>query len=151
MVLRANASRLKVHQIATALAVDTVSLARTFRGPGGFARGDQLVRAGLSVVSNIAEACGRGTVREFRLFIRYARASAHETRAQLVVARALDPSIAGWIRTLENRTSLAIKMLSRVEHRPPPDTPYESSGRRSSTFFLDASNTVLDTSQSPSD
>jgi len=62
MVLRANPSRLLVSHVAEGVAKECAVLAKTFRGPGAFARGDQLVRASLSVVSNIAEACGRGTV-----------------------------------------------------------------------------------------
>lgn len=121
MVLRANAGRLRVHQIASTVAVDAVELAQTFRGPGGFARGDQLVRAALSIASNIAEACGRGTVPEFRQFLRYARGSAHELRSQLAIAMAVgDPSNERVIRTLADRTTLVIKMLNRLECHPPP-------------------------------
>src|SRR6266487_7066021 len=112
MVLRANAGRLKVHLIAAAIVVDIVRLARTFRGPGGFARGDQIVRAALSVVSNIAEACGRGTIAEFRQFIRYARGSAHEVRAHLSVARVLNRESARAISTLETQMTLVVKMLN---------------------------------------
>jgi len=121
MVLRANAGRLRVHQIASAVAVDAVGLAQTFRGPGRFARGDQLVRAALSIASNIAEACGPGTVPEFRQFLRYARGSAHELRSQLAIARAFGgPSNERVIRTLADRTTLVIKMLNHLERHPPP-------------------------------
>lgn len=120
MVLRANARRLRVHQVASSLAVEAAKLARTFRGPGGLSRGDQLVRAALSITSNIAEACGRGTVGEFRQFLRYARGSACELRDQLETSRHLDPDRAAAIRTLENRATLVIKMLNRLEVHPPP-------------------------------
>lgn len=78
------------------------------------------MRAALSVVSNIAEACGRTTVQEFRQFIGYAKGSAHEVRAQLRVARLVDPSRDRDVRTLEHRTTLVIKMLSRLQQHPPP-------------------------------
>jgi len=51
MVLRADPSRLLVSEVATTVARDAAILAKTFRGPGAFARGDQLVRATLSIVS----------------------------------------------------------------------------------------------------
>src|SRR2546425_693673 len=83
MTLRANPARLLVHQIASENARDAVRLARSLHGPGGQARGDQLTRAALSVSSNIAEGCGRGTIREFRQFLLYARGSAQELVSQL--------------------------------------------------------------------
>src|SRR2546422_8336592 len=79
MVLRAFVGKLCVHELAVELTVEALKLARTFRGPGARARGDQLVAAALSIGSNIAEACGRGTVPEFRRFLLYARGSAQET------------------------------------------------------------------------
>ena|SRR6266849_4941027 len=121
MVLHANAGRLLVHQIAAGIATDAASLARGFRGPGALARGDQLVRAALSVTSNISEACGRGTAGEFRQFLRYARGSAHELRSQLQIARLLDPPHASRCKSLESRTTLVIKLLGRLHDNPPPD------------------------------
>src|SRR5437660_200345 len=121
MVLRANAGHLLVYQVAVDIAASAVALAREFRGPAALERGDQLARAALSVTSNISEACGRGTVGEFRQFLRYARGSAHEVRSQLQLARRLDPSRAAACRTLESRTTLVIKLLSRLSDHPPPD------------------------------
>lgn len=121
MVLRAEASRLRVHQLASDAAVDCVSLARTFRGPGSLARGDQLVHAALSISSNIAEACGRGTVPEFRQFLLYARGSSQEVLSQLRIARRLDLTRERSIRRIETRIVLIMKMVGRLCNHPPPD------------------------------
>ena len=84
-------------------------------------RGDQLVRAALSICSNIAEACGRGTVPEFRQFLLYARGSAQETVTHLRVAAALDAAHARTIGALEGRVIVISKMISRLHAHPPPD------------------------------
>ncbi|OLC03027.1 MAG: hypothetical protein AUH45_07070 [Gemmatimonadetes bacterium 13_1_40CM_69_22] len=121
MVLRAYARRLQVHELAVEISVQAARLSRHLSGPGAASRADQLVRAALSVSSNIAEACGRGTVTEFRRFLLYARGSAQETLTQLRVAAALDPTNAQAIRVLENRVALVLKMLGRLIAHPPPD------------------------------
>ena len=121
MVLRAHAGRLLVHELACELAADAARLAQTFRGPGSFERADQLVRATLSVCSNIAEACGRGTVPEFRQFLMYARGSAQEALTQLRIVGQLDPQRRRAVRALENRAALISKMIGRLHANPPPD------------------------------
>ena len=121
MVLRAEPSRLLVFQVADGVARECVALARTFRGPGAFARGDQLVRAAQSVVSNVAEGCGRGSVADFRRFLLIARGSAQETLAQL---RLVDPATSeerSLIRSLRSRTILVLKLLTRLHAHPPPE------------------------------
>ena len=120
MALRANPGRLLVHQVSLEMAARVMRLARCFRGPGAFSRSEQIVRAALSVSSNIAEACGRTTAQEFRQFIGYAKGSAHELRTQLKVARLVDPDREREIRAFENRTTLVIKMLGRLQQHPPP-------------------------------
>ena len=122
MALRANPGRLLVQHVAQGLIPDVVHLARSFRGPGALSRGDQIVRAALSVTSNIAEACGRTTVQKFRQFIGYARGSAQEVRAQLRVARLIDPVRAREVMALEIRAAVIIKMLWRLQLHPPPQT-----------------------------
>jgi len=120
MSLQAEASRLRVHQLASGIAVEAFVLARTFRGPAALARRDQLVRAALSVSSNIAEACGKGTVGEFRQFLSYALGSAKETLSQLRIAARVHPQHFSAIRHLENQVILAIKMIDRLAQHPPP-------------------------------
>ena len=121
MALRANPGRLLVHQVSSEVSTEVVRIARTFRGPGAFARGDQVVRAALSVTSNIAAACGRNTIQEFRQFLGYAKGSAFELRTQLHVARNLDPPRGTVFRGLENRVTLVIKLLGRLQQHPPPE------------------------------
>ena len=119
MVLRANAGRLLVHQVAAQVARDAATLAASFRGPGAQARGDQLVRAAFSVIANVGEACGRGTVAEFRQFVIYARGSAHEVRSQIQTSRLIDPKQTRACLALESRVTLVIKMLGRLHDHPP--------------------------------
>jgi len=121
MTLRANPTRLLVHQIASENARDAVRLARSLNGPGAQARGDQLTRAALSVSSNIAEACGRGTIREFRRFLLYARGSAQELVSQLGVAKEAHPAHRRVIARLQTRTVLVLKMLRALYDRPPSE------------------------------
>src|SRR5207302_526006 len=78
-------------------------------------------RAALSISSNIVEACGRGTVPEFRQFLMYARGSAREMATQLHVAAILDPAQQRAIHALEARVILIAKMLARLHASPPPD------------------------------
>src|SRR5512142_1035983 len=111
-----------VHHVAIEVAADVVRVAQTFRGAAAFSRGEQMVRSALSVSSNIAEACGRGTQREFRHYIAIARGSAQELLSQLRVSSLIQTSPDGLriLRSIQNRTLLVIKMLSRLDPSPPP-------------------------------
>ena len=119
MVIRAHVGRLLVHQLATDIAADVTRLAEEITGPGVQSRTDQLVRASISVPSNIAEACGRGTIPEFRRFLVYARGSAQELRTQLEVIRRVDRNLESRVRRLESRVALVIKMIGRLYENPP--------------------------------
>src|SRR5256885_15374908 len=121
MTLRAYARRLWDAEGAVEVSVQVARVSRKLCGPGVGPRADQLVRAALSVSSNIAEACGRGTIPEFRRFLQYARGSAQETLTQLRVAAALDPLHAHAIHEIEGRVALIIKTLGRLIAHPPPD------------------------------
>ncbi|SRR6266498_1911463 len=121
MVLRANPKTLRVMQVAEGLAKECAVLAKTFRGPGAFARGDQLVRASVSICSNIAEGCGRGSVPDFRRFLLHARGSAQETLTQLRLIESQSESQRAIILSLQSRTILVLKMVNRLHRHPPPD------------------------------
>src|SRR6266850_2658192 len=131
MVLYADPRRLRVSAVAEEVANGCPELAKTFRGPGAFARGDQLVRASLSIVSNIAEACGRGTVPDFRRFLLHARGSTQEVLAQLRLVEPTTEQDRRLVGSLQSRTVLVLKMLNRLYAHPPPD-------RRRRHVFLDA-------------
>jgi len=120
MALRADASTLRVHQVATDVAVAVIRLAGAFEGPGSFERGDQIVRAALSVPSNIAEACGRGSVREFQQYVSIARGSAQELLTQLRIAGRARPVQAEVAGRLAGRVVVILKMLNRLHKSPPP-------------------------------
>src|SRR2546430_16591204 len=121
MTLRAYARRLWVHEAAVEVSVQVARLSRTLSGPGAAPRAYQLVRAALSVSSNIAEACGRGTIPEFRRFLQYARGSAQETLTQLRGAAAPDPLHAHPIPESEGRPAPIPKTPGRLLPHPPPD------------------------------
>jgi len=121
MVLRAHAGRLKVHGIASQVASEVLRMVRTFPATDRFSIGDQLGRAAVSIPANLAEACGRGTIREFRRFLLYARGSAQELLSLLQVARGAGLGGPGRTISLENRAALVMKMIVRLYNNPPPD------------------------------
>jgi four helix bundle protein len=81
--------RLRVYDMAYDLALAVHRATRTFPAEERFGLVTQLRRAAGSVVSNIAEGCGRGTDRELRYFLRVARGGAHEVECQLRLSRDL--------------------------------------------------------------
>jgi four helix bundle protein len=122
MPIHAHVGKLLLHQLASEVAAESIKLAGRIAGPGAEKRADQLVRAALSIPSNIAEGCGRGTLPEFRRFLVYARGSAQELRTHLEIVRRVDGGNASEVIQLESRVALIIKMLSRLAERPPTVT-----------------------------
>jgi four helix bundle protein len=121
MVLRANPRKLGVYQIASEVATHIIRHVRTFPRADRWTVGDQLRRAAVSVPANLAEACGRGTVPEFRRFLLFARGSAQEVVAILRVARRAGLGDRGTMISLESKATLVVKMITRLHQKPPPD------------------------------
>ncbi len=74
--------------------------------------GDQMRRAAVSVVSNIAEGNDRGSMREMRQFLIIARGSCGELRAQLYVASDLGYIDSKAFADLSRRAAVVGAMLS---------------------------------------
>lgn len=113
---------------------------RTFPRHELYGLTSQLRRAGISIISNIAEGCGRATAGEFRNFVSQARGSLFEVEAQLIVAeaigylteeelRALDPlvrrcgsALLGLLNWLKEREA-ASSSSPRNHETPKPRNP----------------------------
>jgi four helix bundle protein len=80
---------LKVWQKAQDLAVAIYRATDSGRFSRDFGLRDQIRRAAVSVMSNVAEGFDRYSRSEFRQFLSIARGSASEVRSQLHLARAL--------------------------------------------------------------
>ena len=77
---------IQVWQKARALCKRIYSITNDGQFARDFGLRDQIRRAGVSVISNIAEGFERGGTREFAQFLAIAKGSAGEMRAQLYVA-----------------------------------------------------------------
>jgi four helix bundle protein len=76
-------------QKAAELTVETYKLTSHFPDSERFGLANQMRRAAVSVVSNIAEGYGRSTKGEYHLFLGHARGSCCELETQIFVARKL--------------------------------------------------------------
>ena len=81
--------QLEVWQKSRALAIEIYKMSSRGIFARDFGLRDQLRRAAVSVMSNVAEGFGRYTRPEFRRFIIIARGSAAEVQSQLYLARDL--------------------------------------------------------------
>jgi len=77
---------LLVWQKARVLAKDVYILTRSFPRQETFTLVDQMRRAAISILSNIAEGQGRRSRAEYRRFVLIARGSAYELEAQLILS-----------------------------------------------------------------
>jgi four helix bundle protein len=112
--------RLRVWHEARGLVRQIYQLTRDSPFSRDFAFRDQIRRAALSVMSNIAEGYERGGRKEFLHFLSIARASAAEVRSQLYAAediKYLTPANAGRLRQDVAILSRQIDALAQAEKR----------------------------------
>jgi four helix bundle protein len=80
---------LAVWQRARALAIGVYRCTENFPMRERYGLAAQMRRAAVSVISNIAEGCGRQGDRELIRFLKIARGSTHELECQLILAHEL--------------------------------------------------------------
>jgi four helix bundle protein len=81
-----NFERLVVWRVSRQLTADVYRITKAFPAEERFALTQQMRKAVVSIVSNIAEGSGRGRRNEFLAFARIARGSANELISQLHLA-----------------------------------------------------------------
>jgi four helix bundle protein len=79
--------KLRVWQAAQEIAIDAHRVTARMRGAGSAVLRDQLMRAAMSVPTNIVEGSAHSSPREFARFIQYALASVSELEGHIQLAR----------------------------------------------------------------
>jgi four helix bundle protein len=81
--------KLVVWQKAHKLTLDLYSVSANLKAPEAWPLRDQLLRAAISIPSNIAEGAGRGSDADFRRFLWHSMGSCNELEYDLLLARDL--------------------------------------------------------------
>jgi four helix bundle protein len=118
-----NPTKLRVFGAAEELAVHIYQLVRPFPADERFGLGQQMRRAAISIGSNIAEGCGRGSNRELSRFLAIALGSATELEFQVRLAHRLGFIDDARFHVATDLVLSAERMLTRliVRLRPAPE------------------------------
>ena len=114
-----NYRKLIVWQKARMLAKSIYRETQRFPRVEMFGLTQQMRRASISVLSNIAEGQGRYSRRDCRRFLLIARGSATELEAQIVISADLDYLTADAANELESQTTEVCRMLNGLLRRFP--------------------------------
>ena len=107
-----NFEKLDVWQKSIALADLVYVFTKTFPSDERFGLTNQMRRAAVSISSNIAEGCSRGSKSDFRRFIEIATGSAFEVVSQARIARTQGFLTASDHDRLYERTLEIVRMLT---------------------------------------
>ncbi|MFH0886882.1 MAG: four helix bundle protein [bacterium] len=102
-----------VWQRAKDLSIEIYKLTRSFPRDEQFGLVSQLRRAGVSIVSNIAEGFVRNSTKEFIRFLYTALASCAEIEAQFIIASELNYVDKGKYICITDELKIIQKMLNR--------------------------------------
>lgn len=111
-----NFRRLAIWQRAYRLSLEIIRLADNFSGVARYPLGNQLVRAAISIPSNIAEGSGRGSDKDFKRFLAIALGSAYELDTQVQIARDLDLISPDVSRRLLTEVTEIQRMIHGLRH-----------------------------------
>ena len=81
--------KLDVWQKSHKLVIDTYAVSPYFKAPEAWPIRDQMLRAAISIPSNIAEGTGRGSNPDFRRFLFHSLGSCNELEYDFLLARDL--------------------------------------------------------------
>ena len=108
--------KLKVWRKAHSLALSVRRVARSIRGADNASLRNQLIRAAMSIPTNIVEGTGQKTGKEFARFIGIALNSASELEYHLIMARDERVIKTNDVESLLSRTIEVRKMLHGLQN-----------------------------------
>jgi four helix bundle protein len=106
--------KLRVWQKAHQLAVNAYALPAYLQEPKGWALRDQILKAAISIPSNIAEGAGRGSDPDFARFLWYSMGSCNEFESDLLLGGDVKLIPSGVLAQLGNEVSEVRQVLSRL-------------------------------------
>ena len=109
-----NFRNLEVWQKAHKLAVHAYELPAYLQEPRGWALRDQILKAAISIPSNIAEGAGRGSDPDFGRFLWYSIGSCNEFESDLILGGDVQLIPGAVLTQLENEVSGVRQMLCRL-------------------------------------
>jgi len=109
--------KLKVWRKAHALALNVYRVAVELRGSDNASLRSQIIRAAMSIPTNIVEGTGQRSGREFGRFIGFALNSASELEYHLLIARDIGLIGASDFEALSSRAVEVRKMLHGLQNR----------------------------------
>lgn len=104
-------TKLDVWGFAHALAINVHAAAREIHGADVVSLKSQMIRAAMSVPTNLVEGCGQESPREFARYIKISLNSASELEYHLRLARDLDAILEEPFQSLTDQTVRVRKML----------------------------------------
>jgi four helix bundle protein len=119
----ADFKRLEIWQKAHALAIQAHRVSRVIHGAAHVSLRNQLVRAAMSVPTNIVEGRAQKSEADFCRFLRYAVASLDEVEYHLIVARDLEAMSGEDFRSLTAQLLVLRKQIhALIKKLAPPAT-----------------------------
>ncbi len=110
----ANVRELRVWHVGMQLVADIQRMVAGFPRTGAGELKNQMVRAAISIPSNIAEGAGRESDPEFRRFLRIALGSCRELETQLEIARCLKVAGQQDFEVVVDRVDHEVRMLRKL-------------------------------------
>jgi four helix bundle protein len=105
---------LRVWQKAHQLAVNAYALPAYLKDPEGWVLRDQILKAAISIPSNIAEGAGRGSDPDFARFLWYSMGSCNEFEYDLLLGRDVKLIPSALHTRLGNEVSEVRQVLTRL-------------------------------------
>lgn len=116
--------KLHLWQKAHRLTLEAYAVSELLRTPAAWPLRSQLLRAAISVSSNIAEGAGRGSDADFRRFLQHSLGSLNELEYDLLLARDLGFLTPGAHAQLGEQLQEVRRMLSGLMARMNRGTPW---------------------------